>query len=265
MSKKGEYIGFPEGRLREKPVRLSVLGNEEDWFAVNKFAGILPQAHPWYPDRPNLTSVIREQVAEGKGELQRLGISQSHYISGAECEFAGPTLFAKSKAAADFLKNAFGSNQFLFRFWFLTAKKTELPEQECTLPVGPHKSEPRLVVTHRYGKKATTRFTRLIQRDNLSLWEATTTHPRLHQIRLHAAELELGILGDSLYGVPEVADFARKDQKRNRLFNHRFSGLAAVLRCLDLSAVIGKEWVLEAPLPKPFLSLLRKCGIEGVE
>lgn len=264
MAKKGDFIGFPEGRLREKPVRLPVLANQEDWFAVNKFAGILPQAHPWYSERPNLTSAIRDQISEGKGELKRLGVSNCHYIAGSECEFEGPSLFAKTKPSSDFLKNAFGSDQFLFRFWFLTPHRSKESEHSCELPVGAHKSEPHAAVTHRFGKKSSTRFRRLGESDHLNLWEATTSHPRLHQIRLHAAEVGLTIYGDLLYGSPDD-ESAFKSYRKHRAFNPRFSGLTAVLKSLDISGAIGHACVLEASIPKPLVSLLKKCGFHHIE
>ena len=265
MSKNGEFIGFSEGRLREKPVRLPVLANERDWFAVNKFSGLLPQAHPWYKDQPNVTQLIREQVKAGKLELQRLGISHCYYIGGPECESAGPAIFAKTKQGSDHLKNALGSNQIEFRFRFLTTARHTEAELHCDLPVGPHKSEHRSVITHRYGKKSDTRFRKLAESDRMTSWEAVTFHPRLHQIRLHAAELRIPVFGDPIYGLNEHSETERLKGKGTRNSNLRFSGLALVLVSLNLSRVFGGDLVLEASGPKPFLSLLRKCGLQGAE
>lgn len=265
MAKNGAFIGFPEGRLREKPVRLPVLVNERDWFAVNKFAGLLPQAHPWYADRPNLVQAIREQAESGKGELRRLGIASCFFICGPECESAGPALFAKTKPGADLLKNAYGSDQIEFRYRFLTPARHPAVELNCDLPVGPHQSEQRSVITHRFGKKSITRFKKMGESPSLDLWEAFTFRPRLHQIRLHAAELGIPILGDTVYRRKMDDQTAGSNRIESRSFKSHFSRLASVLVTMDLSRALDDGPLLELPPPKPFSALLRKCGLTGVE
>lgn len=263
MSKKGDFIGFPEGRLREKPVRLAVLENRTDWFAVNKLAGILPQAHPWYPDQPNLTFAIREQIEAGKKELQRFGISKCLHVCGAECEFSGPSLFAKTHGGASRLRNAFGSNQIGFRYLLFTRSRLSCSKLSCNLPVGQHRIHPRSVVTHRYGKKSDTRFLQLGEAEGVYLWEAFTVHPRLHQVRLHASELGIPVLGDKWYGA--VQNSAAESRSGNSHLAMGYPGLGMVLHSLDLSKVHSCGPPLKGSLPKRFASLAKKCGFEDAE
>jgi len=265
MAKNGDFIGFPENRLREKPVRLPVLQNEPDWFAVNKFVGLLPQAHPWYQDKPNLTQAIRDQVDEGKGELQRLGISHCYYICGPECESSGPALFAKTKAGADLLKNAYGSDQIEFRYWFVTRNRTSESELVCELPIGRHKERNRAVISHRFGKKASTQFRKQDESEYGALWEATTSHPRIHQVRLHAAELGIPIWGDDLYGEQKDEEPAKFHRRRNQVRKPRFSGLALILVSMNLTRSFDENVALKATFPKPFSLMLRKCGFRHAE
>mgnify|MGYP003111383938 CR=1 FL=1 len=265
MGKNGDFIGFPEHRLCEKPVRLPVMQNEPDWFAVNKFAGLLPQAHPWYQDKPNLTQEIRLQVQEGKRELQRLGIAQCYYICGPECEFSGPALFAKNKAGADLLKNAYGSDQIGFRYWFVTRNRTAESEYVSHLPIGRHRERNVAVISHRFGKKATTRFRKQSESEFGVLWEATTSLPRFHQIRLHAAEFGIPVIGYVLYDDPQDQEPKRYHRRQNRVSKPRFSGLALILVSMDLTRTLGEEMILKASLPKPFSLLLRKCRLWQAE
>ena len=264
MAKSGAFIGFPEGRVREKPVRLPVLENRTDWFALNKFAGLLPQAHPWYQDKVNLTQAIRDQSREGKGELERLGIANCYYVCGPECEFSGPALFAKSKEGADFLKNAYGSDQIRFRYHFVSRNRVEDSHITCDLPVGIHSEEPRAVISHRFGKKARTQFKKLSDSSQFSLWEASSCHPRMHQVRIHAAELGIPVLGDAIYGeeLPDPPSVGRKGYK-NRPSKPRFSGLALVLLDLDLSRTFKEGPTIDAAPPKPFALLVKKCELSS--
>ncbi|MDG2170044.1 MAG: pseudouridine synthase [Opitutales bacterium] len=265
MAKNGDFIGFPENRLREKPVRLPVLKNEPDWFAVNKFAGLLPQAHPWYQGKPNLTQAIRDQVNEGKGELQRLGITHCYYICGPECESSGPALFAKTKIGADLLKNAYGSDQIRFRYWFVTRNRTSESEYNCELPIGRHKERNSAVITHKFGKKASTQFRKQGESDHGALWEATTLRPRFHQVRLHAAELGIPVWGDELYDEQKDEEPPKYHRRRNPVNKLRFSGLASILVSMDLTLIFDEEMVLSASFSKPFSLMLRKSGLWQAE
>jgi hypothetical protein len=108
MTEPGAFIGFPEGMVRDKPVRLPILANESTWFCLDKSAGLAGQAHPWYSDRLDVSSAIRKQAEKGKGELKRLGILGAHYICGPEPEFEGPMILSKDKGTAHILRNDLG-------------------------------------------------------------------------------------------------------------------------------------------------------------
>jgi hypothetical protein len=261
MAELNAFIGFPEGWLRDKPVRLTVLANEPDWFAVNKLASLLGQAHPWFAGQADITAAIRSQAEAGKGELERLGISGCYYIYGPEFETPGPLLFAKNKSSANLIKNAIGSDQICFTHLFLTEAKVSESELICELPVAIHKDKPVAVVSHRFGKKSSTRFRKIKGSETLSLWEAATTHPRMNQIRLHAAELGIPILGDADYGRMDRLD-DRRENRGFRLVKPRFSGVAMFLSEIDLSRILPEYPKLEVEPSRQFASLLRKCGLQ---
>lgn len=254
------YIGFPEGMLRDKPLRLPVLVNESDWFCLAKCAGIVARAHPWYSARQDICRAIRIQAKEGKAELQRLKIPEAYYVCGPEPELAGPVVFAKSKLAAERLRNAFGSDQFQFAYRFVTSAKISEEELECKLPIAIHKREAKALISHSSGKKSHTRFRKLGDAAQFTLWEAASKQPRLHQIRLHAAELGIPVFGDNLYG-SDFAGFPSPHGASKRKTTSRFPGMALVLYSIDLCQVCPDFLPLSAQIPKPFAALLRKNGL----
>jgi len=260
MSKFDSFIGFPEGLLCDRPVRLRVLANESDWVVLQKASGFVGQVHPWYKNRPDVTSCIRSQIAGGKGELKRLGIGELFYICGPEPESPGPMLFAKNKGGADLLRNAFGSNLFQFTFWLIARIRTSESNLQCELPIADHTSEHRAVGSHRIGKKSITHFRRLCQGPECSLWEATTSLPRVHQVRLHASEVGLPLVGELLYSTENQESSQNQLPKRPNP-GRFFKGLAILLHTLDLSRVFEGLDAITPGLPKPFEVFLKKSGL----
>lgn len=259
MPERDAYIGFPKGLLCDRPVRFQVLANEAGWFVLQKSRGVPGQVHPWYKNKADVTSSIRSQIVAGKGELKRLGIGELFYICGPEPESSGPMLFAKNKASADFLSNAFGSNLFRFTFWLIARSKTSESRLQCDLPLLGHLSEPRALVSHRQGKKATTHFHRLRCGSDFSLWEAKTYLPRYHQIRLHAHEVGLSIVGESLYGTENLEPMLNQQWKGSSPSS--FKGLALLLRSLDFGRVCKGFTAKTSKIPEAFSAFLKKSGL----
>ena len=100
----------------------------------------------------------------------------------------------------------------------------------------------------------------MAESEYLSLWEVLTTHPRMNQVRLHAAEVGLPVYGETVYGaidLPSNSKVAHNERKRTP----RFSGLGMVLTEIDLSQILPEGTLLSGGMPKPFTVLLRKCGL----
>jgi 23S rRNA pseudouridine955/2504/2580 synthase len=143
------------------------------------------------------------------------------------------------------------------------------PVQEeivCELPLAPHATEPRMIVSNTTGKKTTTTF-RLEKRfRGYAVWTATTTFDRLHQIRIHAAESALPIVGESRYA--KTAPIYLSEIKRNyrpagdgtRIEPPLYGELCLHLARIAFPGADGRPVVVEAPLPKPFAVLLKKLA-----
>lgn len=246
--------------LLEKPVRLPVLENTPDLFALNKLPGLVGKAHPWFPGRRDVSSAIRHQISSGKGELERLHIDGAYFVFSPEPDFGGPILFAKHKSAADCLKNALGSDLLSFTYYLVTASRTDESYLECALPIAQDPIEPKAVISHKYGKKSSTRFNKINESDSLTLWKATTSLPRMDQIRLHAFEAGIPAFGESLYcqrRMQPEPPTKRQSQKPSA----RFSGVGLSLIQINISRVFPEISNLEAKVPPPLSTLLVKSGL----
>lgn len=262
MANARTFIGFPEGILRGKPVRLPVIENKESWYAVNKLSGLLGKKHPWFPGRPDVSSAIRRQLESGKPELDRLGITGAYPVFSPEPDLAGPMILAKNSESSDFLRNALGSNRFRFEYLLVTAAKVPESSLLCDLPIGTHRDKPCAVISHRYGKKSSTKFTKLQETASISLWRAETELPRMDQVRIHAFELGIPVFKDNLY-CGEAAEPTVLAGKAERKLLSRFSGLGIGLTRINVSLGDSAMHLVEAPLSKPLLVLLNKCGVDS--
>jgi 23S rRNA-/tRNA-specific pseudouridylate synthase len=157
----------------------------------------------WERDKFNAADGIyeafRSQLAGAKPELMQLGISDPASIWPVEKEIAGIGLIVERGPIHQHLRNAFGSACLKFSYEFLATDQLADDFAECTLPVAEHFNEPKVIVSHVTGKKSATMFRRLSRNGRWSWWEASADYPRWHQVRLHAAELGMKIVGETLY------------------------------------------------------------------
>ena len=237
-----DAIGFPAPLLGERPLRTPVLFRAPGAAAVLKPPGVAWDDHPWNAGAPHLMGAWREQLAAGKPELFALGISRPASVHYIEPEVSGVGLVAdRDSEALDVWRNAFGSERlsFVYRLLAFTA---DAPEEggECPLPVATHRSEPRALVSHATGKKSLTTF-RVVERlGKWTLWEAVTRLPRPHQVRLHASEAGIRIVGEKLYGesgdirLSELRRKGRLNKGTDRVIN---DGLALRLVAVDCTAL----------------------------
>ncbi len=245
-------VGFPPPLLGEQPLRLDVLGAVPgQWLALDKPPGVLPEAHRWFPDAPDLICALNAQVAAGKPELAPLEIDKAGSVYKFEPEATGVLLLALGDEAFKGLRDAYGSGQFTFTFQFLAKDDGGSDERVCELPLAVHRTQSRGLVSHTSGKKCTTRFRRLERLGGYGWWEAETTYVRTHQIRLHAAEVGLPVVGDRRYRGPR--GIMLSDIKPGYRSRGEETPLYGEL-CLHLGRVVvaAPDWSLEAssPLPK---------------
>jgi len=270
-------LTFPQGVFSQNSTTLPILFRARGVVALDKPAGIAIDEHPWNVACATLCGELRARISNGNAGAVALGIARPVPVVLTDCEISGAVLLADREGGfSDAWRNALGSEQILFRFVFLAKPNLAGTQREdsfsCGLPVAAHFSEPRALISRKTGKKSLTKFSRLEKFGAYEFWRAETAFPRLHQIRLHAAESGLPIVGDALYGnVPPVVNamFGRKGKLNKGEERPLYSPL-----CLHLAEIVVPATLacsdgvsaekISAPLPNGFFALLKKFRARNV-
>jgi tRNA pseudouridine32 synthase/23S rRNA pseudouridine746 synthase len=117
---------------------------------------------------------------------------------------SGLLLVAKTLAIYHDLQSQFIKRTIQKRYVALLNGKIEQNEGIIDLPIRPDiEDRPRQLVCFEHGKKATTKFEVIEQKENKTLIYFYPITGRTHQLRIHAAHhlgLNTPIVGDELYG-----------------------------------------------------------------
>lgn len=260
-------IGFPPPLLGAQPLRLPVLGETADWLALNKPAGVGVREYPWDLGVPNLDTALNQQLQEGKPELLRTQAALFGSVYYLDPVISGVAVFGKNRAAVAALRNAYGSGHCDCCFYLLArhAAESGLTERLADAPLLPHNTKPKMIPSTAKGKRATTTFhCSAVAASGWALWQATTTYFRPHQVRAHAATLEMPILGDTLYGglpAPSLHDLDNK-KRGPGVQTPLFEGVAlhlAEVRFPETGPLAAAG--IQAALPRSFAALLKRLGL----
>lgn len=233
-----KFIGFPAGLIGEKPFRLPVWHSFPGGFIIDKPVDVHCDFNPWYTEKKVLSEGLRQQLKAGKLELNGFDAQMFRAVFFLEPEISGGVLLATQEKSCDYFRNALGSDQIKFTFHLLTLSHLDLAETVCIdLPIVQDDALHQSKISHRFGKKASTSF-RLLDRSNgYDCWEATTTYLRMHQIRLHAREAGLRLLGENIYDsvpIPGLQQLKRKVLKTHALMP-LYNGIALHLVGIELA------------------------------
>lgn len=231
------YLELPNFLSGKASTKLKILFNKEGILALEKPTGVLIDAYPWYPDCPSIIYTLKQEMLKGK--LADYHFESNYSIYALEPEVSGIALIATNKNSSNALRNLFGSYKMLFRFVFLTQGIISEDSVTCELPIAKHYREKRALVSNKTGKKAKTLFNLIAKHDNYHIWEAKTDYLRMHQIRLHAMESGIPILGDNLYNTLD----RHENSQLERIFLH--------LNSLEWGSDNEKIQIL-SPLPEDF-------------
>lgn len=263
------HLGFPPPLLGMRPQRLPVLWRNELGFALNMPAGIQILPDNWYPAAPLLAESINYQAARGKPELGRLGVQPEGAVAiyTMEPDISGVALFAFGSEGGEFWRNAYGSELFTLRFEFIADQAPDVKELDCDLPIARHGTEKRVLISHRTGKKAKTQFRRLERFGRFSRWQATTSFYRMHQLLIHAREVGISVLGDTLYGDSQplyLSSIKRGFRpSRNKEEAALYEGCPVHLAEVTLPLPDSEMPVIKAPQPNRYGVLLKRLRAYG--
>jgi len=243
-------------------VEFGILGETEDFLAVDKPAGLL--VHPTKPGGPRtLWDGLRELLGY---ELATGG--QVSLINRLDRETSGIVLVAKSAAAARAAGLALQGGAFRKEYRALVFGWPEWDERELDAPIlrlGEVAESPVWLqrAVHPGGQAAVTRFQvesrhRRPGGEAFALVRAWPVTGRTHQIRVHLAHLGHPVIGDKIYGeAPQFyLDFIRDGWTPalgERLWLPRHALHAARLSF----ALDGVEHDWSSPLPEDFTNFLQ--------
>lgn len=258
MSKK-HAIGFPAGLLGERALRLPVLHAGEGYLVISKPAGMLADAHPEEPDYPSMVAGLVAQA--GKPELMRLGVQTPYAVCAPDAQVSGLAFIACNKDSAAHYRNLYGSYKMRMSFTFLAQTSARAEDSfDCMLPIAAHSHEPCMLVSHKTGKQAETAFRRIERLGDWDLWEAHTTYLRRHQIRLHAMECGLNIVGESLYSQAPPIYLSQLKRRYVGRSNEKplYPTIALHMHHLSVETAEDSSVDIACPLPNAFSVMLEK-------
>lgn len=265
-------IGFPAGMLGEDPMRFDVLAEASPSFvAIGKPADILLDSYLGSPKEKSVMLAMRE--TPDKPEFKRLGINSPYAVNQLDFEISGAAIIACDKDTANEMRNEIWSGAMKFEY-LLLAKSAQASQAsfDVDLPVLMHDERPVWLVSHRFGKKAHTVFERLERVGAYELWRASAETVRPHQIRVHANEVGIKIVGELLYSrTPYVYMSDIKEEPYKIGFNQEEQPLYPHIY-LHLSKIVlpenrkfdGGKTELCAPLPKGFATTLKRLGFSEI-
>lgn len=182
---------------------IPILFEDDFLMALDKPPGLLTSPDRYDSSRPNLMKLLHAGIAGQKPWAREHHLD---YLSNAhrlDFETSGVILLAKSKPILVTLADLFGSEKPMKQYVTLAAGAPPSETFEVDAPLAAHPFKPGVMrADTRNGKKSRTRFEVLenFPRFGYALLRCEPLTGRTHQIRVHAVQAGLRLVGDELYG-----------------------------------------------------------------
>ena len=244
---------------------------DDSLLALDKPAGLLTSPDRYDPTRPNLMKLLHAGIAAQKPWARDRNLT---YLSNAhrlDFETSGVILLAKTKDVLVALANLFGSEKPLKEYIALASGAPAVDTFEVDAPLGQHPVKIGVMrVDKKNGKKSRTRFQVLehFPRPGYVLLKCEPLTGRTHQIRVHALDAGLKLVGDTLYGGKPLwlsrlkSDYHLKPGREERPLISRVALHAEQLQLTH--PVGGQTLTISAPWPHDLtvgIKYLRKYGL----
>jgi RluA family pseudouridine synthase len=245
---------------------IPVLYEDDALLAIDKPSRLLVSPDRYDIMRPNIMRLLHTDIARGAKWVQERGLT---YIANAhrlDFETSGILLLTKNKPALVTVANQFGSELAKKVYLALVVGSPESDAFDNNAKLGPHPTKIGIVrVDEKGGKKSYTGFQVIERFKGYTYLRCMPRSGRTHQIRVHLQHRGFPILGDQLYGGPQLLlsklkkDFRLKRGKTENPLIDRVALHAHELRVTH--PVSGSEVVITSPLPHDMevaLKMLRK-------
>ncbi|OJX10530.1 MAG: hypothetical protein BGO77_02975 [Caedibacter sp. 37-49] len=220
---------------RLKQVQEAIIYQNERWIVLNKPQGLATQGG----------TGIKESVDQLMEILFTPSPKLTHRL---DKDTSGLLLLAKTLEDARWITQMFKEGTVSKTYIAVVVGVLPALIGEINLPICklPGKAGERMVVDFNEGLEAITSYRVLETKDNLSLLELKPKTGRMHQLRLHCAELGTPILGDGKYG-----------GKRAHLDGLRFM-LHLHASQIEFKDPQGRTWAFKADLPQHMIKTLKE-------
>ena len=201
---KPNHIELPTGE------RIPILYEDRSVLAIDKPRGWMLVPFSWQRTGRNLQAALTSSIAARDFWARSRNLKYLRFVHRLDADTSGVLLLAKSPGAVHTFGALFESRKMEKVYLAVVHGKPEPAKWTCRLKLAPDpKAIGKMRVDPRQGKEAETRFRVLQTRANTTLVEAHPVTGRTHQIRVHLAESGHPVVGDSLYGPPNLKSVGR--------------------------------------------------------
>jgi RluA family pseudouridine synthase len=245
---------------------IPVVYEDDALLALDKPSGLLVSPDRYDVMRPNIMRLVHHDIARGAKWVQDRGLTYLANAHRLDFETSGVLLLAKSKPALVSLADQFGSELAKKVYLALVVGSPEQDTFDDNAKLGPHPTRIGIVrVDEKGGKKSYTAFELIERFKGYTYLRCKPRTGRTHQIRVHLQHRGHPIVGDELYGGPQLLlSKLKKDYrlKRGKTENPLIDRVALHAHELRVThPVTGSEVVITSALPHDMevaLKMLRK-------
>lgn len=236
-----EFVLTPEINLSPENIPLEILYEDDFILVVNKPVGMVVHPAPGNWSGTFVNALLHHcQTLKNVGNPLRPGI-----VHRLDKDTSGILVAAKTTEAQQKLIELFSSRKV--KKEYLAICTGNPGNQKIEAPIGRHPVHRKKMVVIETGKPALSICKTLSCDGKLSVVQIELVTGRTHQIRVHLKHVGTAVLGDELYGSPQVNEkYGAKRQMLHAeriVFNH---------------PITGKQLDLRAPIPDDMQTIIKK-------
>lgn len=185
----------------EQPVHLTVVYEDETLAVIDKPSGMVVHPAPGHPAGTVVDGLKQRGTTWSLlGGAERAGI-----VHRLDRDTSGLLVVAKSEAAHRSLARQLSDRSLGRTYWALVHSGFREASGTIDAPIARHPRDRRRMAIVEGGREAVTDFVVVERLGGASVLELSLRTGRTHQIRVHLASIGHPIVGDAVYGRPDLA------------------------------------------------------------